>query len=98
MAILAHSSFLQETRTCIKAWMSSSKNQILPLTTELPALEHLKNQCIMFLSLQFLYIFLSMNGAYAFQKLTRSISKGNNLLIYKLPDCICSVLFLALTL
>ena len=35
---------------------------------------------------------------YAFQKLTRSISKGNNLLIYKLLDCICSVLFLALTL
>ena len=44
------------------------------------------------------WIFLSMNGAYAFQKLTRIISKGNNLLIYKLRDYICSALFLALTL
>ena len=43
-------------------------------------------------------IFLSMNGAYAFQKLTRIISKGNNLLIDKLRDCICSALFLLLTL
>ena len=41
--------FLQETRTCRKAWMSSNSNQIRPLTTELPALERLKNQCIMFL-------------------------------------------------
>ena len=36
------SPFLQETRTCIKAWMSSNFNQIRPLTTELPALERLK--------------------------------------------------------
>ena len=42
-------SFLQKTRKCIKAWMSSISNQIRPLTTELPALERLKNQCIMFL-------------------------------------------------
>ena len=77
------SSFLQETLTCIKTsvfqtlllWlvllMSSNSNQIRPLTTDLPALERLKNQFIMFLSLQFFILgfFLSMNGAYAFQKL-----------------------------
>ena len=33
--------------TCLKAWLSSNLNQIRPLTTELPALEHLKSQCLM---------------------------------------------------
>ena len=37
-------SSLQETRTCIYAWMSLNFNQIRPLATELPALERLKNQ------------------------------------------------------
>ena len=80
--------------------MSSNSNQIRPLTAELPALERLENQCIMFLKLRvfILEFFLSMNGAYAFQKLTRIISKGNNLLVYNLRDSICSALFLALTL
>ena len=88
MAILAHligtSSYLQETRACIKAWMSSNSNQIRPLPSELPVLERLKKKCIMFLT-SFLYwdFFLSMKRAYVFQKLTRIISKGNNLLIYK---------------
>ena len=35
--------------TCIKAWMSEFR-QILPLTTELAALEHLKNGCHPFFS------------------------------------------------
>ena len=47
--LIGTSSFLQETRACIKALMSSNSNQIRPLTTELPALERLKNQCKMFL-------------------------------------------------
>ena len=35
--------FLQVTRTCIKSWTSSNFGQIRPLTTELAALECLKN-------------------------------------------------------
>ena len=35
--------YLQVTRTCIKSWTSSSFAQIGPLTTELAALERLKN-------------------------------------------------------
>ena len=55
-------SFLQETRTCIKAWLSSHSNQIRPLTTELPALERLKNQCIMFfVTSVFILGFFSVN-------------------------------------
>ena len=41
---IGSSSFLQETRTCIKAWMSLNFNQIRTLTMELPVLEHLKNR------------------------------------------------------
>ena len=37
------SSFLQVTRTCIKAWMSSNFGQIPPSTSELSALACLKN-------------------------------------------------------
>ena len=44
---IGFSSFLQVTRTCIKAWMSLNFGTILPQTTGLAALEHLKNQCIM---------------------------------------------------
>ena len=36
-------SYLQVTRTCIKSWTSSNFGQIGPLTTELAALERLKN-------------------------------------------------------
>ena len=43
--LIRTSSFLQETMTCLKAWMSLNVNQIRPLTTELPALERLKNIC-----------------------------------------------------
>ena len=35
--------YLQATRTCIKSWTSSNFGQIGPVTTELAALEHLKN-------------------------------------------------------
>ena len=45
--LIGSSSFLQKTRTCIKTWMSSNFNQIVPLNAELPALECLKNQCLM---------------------------------------------------
>ena len=35
--------YLQVTRTCIKSWTSSNFSRIRPLTTELAALERLKN-------------------------------------------------------
>ena len=41
------SSFLQVTRTSIKAWTSLNFGKILSLTTELAALAHLKIQEIM---------------------------------------------------
>ena len=40
-------SFLQVTRTCMKAWMSLNSDQIPPPTLELSALARLKNRCIM---------------------------------------------------
>ena len=40
--LIESSSFLQVTRTCLKAWMSSNFGQITPLTPELSALERLK--------------------------------------------------------
>ena len=43
-------SFLQVTRTTIKAWMSSNLGGIPPLTLELAALERLKNGTISLLS------------------------------------------------
>ena len=49
--LIGSSSFLQVTRTTIKAWMSSNLGGIPPLTSELAALEHLKNQTICLLAL-----------------------------------------------
>ena len=46
LRVLFSSSFLQVTRTTIKAWMSSNFSGIPPLTSELAALERLKNQTI----------------------------------------------------
>ena len=46
--LLGSSSYLQVIRTYIKARMSSNFGQVLPLPTELTALELLNNQCIMF--------------------------------------------------
>ena len=43
-------SYLQVTRTYISAWMSSNLGQIPLLTTELAALERLKNRCRHFFS------------------------------------------------
>ena len=45
--LVTGSSFLQVTRTCIKAWMSWNVGKIPPQNTELAAIERLKNQCIM---------------------------------------------------
>ena len=44
--LIGCSSFLQVTRTTIKAWMSSNLGRIPPLTSELVALECLKNRHI----------------------------------------------------
>ena len=41
------SSFLQIARPTVKAWMSLNFGKIPPLTSELAALEHLKNQWLM---------------------------------------------------
>ena len=41
--LIGSSSILQVTRTTIKACMSLNLGRILPLTSELAALEHLKN-------------------------------------------------------
>ena len=43
--LIRSSSFLQVTRTCTKAWMSSNFGQIPPPTPELSALGRLKNLC-----------------------------------------------------
>ena len=40
-------SFLHVTKTTMKAWVSLNFCQIPSPTTELAALEHLKNECIM---------------------------------------------------
>ena len=42
------SSFLQETRTTIKAWMSLNFCQIRQLTTKLAAIEHLNSMSLFF--------------------------------------------------
>ena len=44
-------SLMKVTKTTIKAWMSSNFGGIPPLTSELAALEHLKNQTISLLAL-----------------------------------------------
>ena len=63
--LIRTSPFLQKTRTCLKASMSSNFNQIRPLTTELPALEPLNNQCMILstlLRLRFDWIFFILAG------------------------------------
>ena len=49
--LIGSSSFLQVTRTTIKAWMSSNLGRIQPLTSELVALERLKKRHIILLAL-----------------------------------------------
>ena len=48
--LIGSSSFLQVTRTTIKAWMSSNFGGIPPLTSELTALGNLKNRTISLLA------------------------------------------------
>ena len=63
-------SFLQVTRTTIKAWMSSNFSGIPPLTSELAALERLKKSNYKFVSTlapSFLFRFSS------FLRVTRTI-------------------------
>ena len=49
--LIGYSSFLQVTRTTIKAWMSSNLARIPSLTSELAALERLKKRYIILLAL-----------------------------------------------
>ena len=49
-------------RTCIKAWMSLNFGQIPPLTTELAALERLKNRCHHLISVDIDPIFFKLAG------------------------------------
>ena len=49
--LIGSSSFLQVTRTTIKAWMSLNLGRIPPLTSELVALERLKKCHIILLAL-----------------------------------------------
>ena len=56
------SSFLQVTRTTIKAWMYLNFCQIQQLTTELAALECLINQCFHFFSVAIDLILFKLAG------------------------------------
>ena len=49
--LIGSSSFLQVTRTTIKAWMSSNLGRILQLTSDLVAIERLKKRHIILLAL-----------------------------------------------
>ena len=55
-------SYLQVVRTYIKAYMSLNFGQIPPLTTELAALERLKNQCHHVISVDIDPIFFKLTG------------------------------------
>ena len=55
-------SYLQVMRTCIKAWMSLNLGQIPPLTTELAALERLKNRRHHFFSVAIDPILFKLTG------------------------------------
>ena len=55
-------SYLQVTRTYIKAWMSLDFGQIPPLSTELAAFERLKNRCHHVISVDIDPIFFKLAG------------------------------------
>ena len=55
-------SYLQIKRTYIKAYMSLNFGQIPPLTTELAALERLKNRCHHVISVDIDPIFFKLAG------------------------------------
>ena len=54
--------YLQVMRTYIKAYMSLNFGQIPPLTTELAALERLKNRCHHVISVDINPIFFKLAG------------------------------------
>ena len=55
-------SYLQVVRTYIKAYMSLNFGQIPPLTTQLAALERLKNRCHHVISVDIDSIFFKLAG------------------------------------
>ena len=60
--LIGSTSFLQVTRTCMKAWMSSNFGQIPPPTPELCALARLKNCCEHSSAYIFDWIFFIFSG------------------------------------
>ena len=60
--LIGYFSYLQVMRTYIKAYMSLNFGQILPLTTELAALERLKNRCHYIMSVDIDPIFFKLAG------------------------------------
>ena len=62
--LIGSSSFLQVTRTTIKAWMSLNFGGISPLTAELAALERLKKtyKLVSTLAPSFFFIFFILAG------------------------------------
>ena len=65
--LIGSSSFLQVTRTTIKAWMSLNFGRISPLTAELAVLEHLKKTYKLVSTLAPSVLF----GSYSFLQVTR---------------------------
>ena len=57
MFLIRSFSYLQETMTCIRAWMSSKFGRIRPRTTELSALERMKKSNILILGKRCHHIF-----------------------------------------
>ena len=66
--LIGSSSFLQVTRTTIKAWMSLNFGGILLLTAELAALEHLKKTYKLVSTLAPSFLF----GSFSFLQVTRT--------------------------
>ena len=60
--LIESSSFLQVTRTTIKAWMSLNFGGISPLTAELAALERLKKTYSLSSAYIFVWIFFILAG------------------------------------
>ena len=60
--LIGSTSFLQVTRTCMKAWLSSNFGQIPPPTPELSALARLKNCCEHSSAYIFDWIFFIFSG------------------------------------
>ena len=74
--LIRSSSFLQVRRTTIKAWMSLNFNQIRPLTLELPALEVLKNQSIIWYNVVNTLAHSFVIGSSSFLQVTKTTIKS----------------------